>query len=102
MIHSAPMNKPFVWNDSKNAWLIAERGISFDEIVYYIMNDHLVDVIPHENQEKYPGQRIFVVNCEGYIHLVPFNESGKEIQLKTIIPSRKATKKYLKGKRDET
>jgi len=96
------MNKPFVWDDSKNAWLIVERGISFDEIAYYIMNGHLVDVILNENQDKYPGQRIFVVNCAGYIHLVPFDESENDIQLKTIIPSRKATKKYLKGKRNET
>ena len=96
------MNKPFVWDDSKNAWLIVERGISFDEIAYYIMNGHLVDVILNENQDKYPGQRIFVVNCAGYIHLVPFDESENDIQMKTIIPSRKATKKYLKGKRDET
>jgi len=49
------MNKPFVWNDSKNEWLIAERGISFDEIVYYMMNGHLVDVILNKNQDKYPG-----------------------------------------------
>ena len=102
MILSRQINKPIVWDDSKNVWLIAERGISFDEIVYYMMNSHLVDVIPNENQDKYPGQKIFVVNCAGYIHLVPFDESEKEIQLKTIIPSRKATKKYLKGKRDET
>jgi uncharacterized DUF497 family protein len=96
------MHKPFVWDDSKNARLITERGISFDEIVYYMMHGHLVDVIPNNNQDKYPGQRIFVVNCAGYIHLVPFDESEKEIQLKTIIPSRKATKKYLKGGHDET
>lgn len=67
-----------------------------------MMNGHLADVIPNENQDKYPGQKIFVVNCAGYIHLVPFDESEKEIQLKAIIPSRKATKKYLKGERDET
>ena len=96
------MNKPFVWDDAKNAWLIAERGISFAEIVFYIMNGHLVDVIPNQNQARYPGQRIFVVDCAGYIHLVPFEESEKEILLKTIIPSRKATKKYLEGGRDET
>ena len=96
------MNKPFVWNDSKNEWLMTERGVSFDEIVYYIMNGHLVDVILNANQNKYPGQRVFVVNCAGYIHLVPFDESEKEIQLKTIVPSRKATRKYLKGEHDET
>jgi uncharacterized DUF497 family protein len=102
IIQSHQMHKPFVWDNTKNARLITERGISFDEIVYYVMNDHLVDVIPNNNQDKYPGQRIFVVNCEGYIHLVPFDESENEIQLKTIIPSRKATKQYLKGERDET
>ena len=90
------MSKPFVWDDSKNAWLIAERGISFDEIVYFMMNGGLADVVPHNNQGKYPGQRIFVVNCEGYIYLVPFDESEKHIQLMTINPSRKATKKYLR------
>ena len=96
------MNKPFIWDESKNTWLIAERGISFDEIVYYIMNGYLIDVIPNVNQEKYPGQLVFVINLDGYIHLVPFEESDNEIQLKTIIPSRKATKKYLKGEHDET
>jgi uncharacterized DUF497 family protein len=96
------MDKPFIWDESKNAWLMAERGVSFDEIVYYIMNGYLIDVVPNANQEKYPGQLVFVVNREGYIHLVPFEESDKEIHLKTIIPSRKATKKYLKGKHDET
>jgi uncharacterized DUF497 family protein len=96
------MNKPFIWDDSKNARLITERGVSFDEIVYCIMNGHLVDVVQNENQDRYPGQRIFVVNRAGYIHLVPFDESGQAIELKTIIPSRKATRKYLKGHRNET
>lgn len=96
------MSKPFIWDDSKNAWLIAERGISFDEIVYFIMNGGLVDVVPNNDQAKYPGQRIFVVNCEGYIHLVPFDESEAHIQLRTVIPSRKATKKYLREGQNET
>lgn len=95
------MNKPFVWDDSKNALLMAERGISFDEVVYFILNGGLVDVVPNNNQGKYPGQRIFVVNCEGYIHLVPFDESEKHIQLMTVIPSRKATKKYLREGQNE-
>ncbi len=96
------MNKSFLWEEAKNSRLIEERGISFDEIVFYIMNGYLLDIIPNHNQEKYPGQRVFVVNVEGYIHLVPFDESEKEIFLRTIIPCRKATKKYLRGDKHET
>lgn len=82
--------------------LIGERGISFDEIVFYIMNGCLMDVIPNDNQEKYPGQRVFVVNVERHIYLIPFDETEKEILLRTIIPCRKATKKYLRGEKHET
>jgi len=96
------MNKSFSWDDAKNSWLIGERGISFDEIVFYIMNGCLMDVIPNHNQKKYPGQRVFVVNVEGYIYLVPFDETEKDIFLRTIIPCRKATKKYLRGEKHET
>jgi hypothetical protein len=56
-----------------------------------------LDIIEHPNQEKYKGQRIFIVNINNYACLVPFVESEREIFLKTIIPSRKATKKYLRG-----
>jgi len=65
------MSKPFLWEDAKNSRLIGERGISFDEIVFYIMNGCLMDVIPNNNQEKFPRQRVFVVNVEGYIHSCP-------------------------------
>jgi hypothetical protein len=41
------------------------------------------------------GQHLFVVNIEDYAYLVPFVEEQKQVVLKTIIPSRKATKKYL-------
>lgn len=57
----------------------------------------LLDILEHPNQERYGGQRIFVVKVEGYVYLVPFVETEGEIILKTIIPSRKATKQYLGG-----
>ena len=57
----------------------------------------LLDVLEHPNQEKYQGQKIFVVQIDEYAYLVPFVEDEREIFLKTIIPSRKATRKYLKG-----
>ncbi len=91
------MDKPFTWSPAKNAWLLSARGISFEEIVFHIMNGGLVDVVPSENPERYPGQLVFLVLVEEYIHLVPFDETADEIKLQTIIPSRKATKRYRRG-----
>ena len=91
--------KYFSWNSDKNTLLKAERQISFDDVVLYIEMGFLLDILEHPNQDQYKGQRIFVVNIEGYIYLVPFVENIDEVFLKTIIPSRKATKKYLKGDR---
>ena len=76
---------------------MAERSISFEEVVLNIQLGNEVDIFEHPNQERYPGQRISVVVIEGYAYLVPFVENEEEIFLKTIIPSRKATKKYLGG-----
>jgi uncharacterized DUF497 family protein len=87
--------KPINWNATKNQQLIAERGISFEDVVFCIQQGGLLDEVEHPNSAKYPGQRIFVVNIDDYAHLVPYVETRKEIFLKTVIPSRKATKQYL-------
>jgi len=87
--------KPINWNSTKNQQLISERGVSFEDIVFYMQQGQLLDDIEHPNSEKYPEQRIFVVDVDGYVHLVPYIEDRKEIFLKTVIPSRKATKQYL-------
>ena len=87
--------KPINWNSTKNQQLIAERGISFEDIVFYLQQGQLLDDIEHPNSNKYPEQRIFVIDVDGYVHLVPYVEDRKEIFLKTVIPSRKATKHYL-------
>ncbi len=92
--------KTFAWNSEKNEILIAERGISFEEVVLNIQLGNEVDILEHPNQERYPGQQISVVLIEGYAYLVPFVENEEEIFLKTIIPSRKATKRYLGGSDD--
>ena len=76
--------KYFNWDEEKNSELIKNRNLSFEEIVYWIMNDGLIDIIEHYNKEKYPNQEIFVVNIENYIYLVPFVEDDKTIFLKTI------------------
>jgi uncharacterized DUF497 family protein len=89
--------KYFSWNEEKNELLKSERQVSFEDIVFYIEKGFLLDVLEHPNQEKYKGQKIFAVQIDDYVYLVPFIENDHEIFLKTIIPSRKATKKYLKG-----
>jgi uncharacterized DUF497 family protein len=88
--------KYYNWDPSKNEKLKAERNISFGEVVFYIEQGDEVDVFEHPNQERYPGQKISVVLIEGYAYLAPYGESETEIFLKTIIPSRKATKKYVR------
>ncbi|MFZ5858082.1 MAG: toxin [Chloroflexota bacterium] len=93
--------KYFSWNEEKNVLLKSERLISFEDIVFCIQSGSLLDVLEHPNQEKYKGQKLFVVQVDDYVYLVPFVENENEVFLKTIIPSRKATKKYLKGSKDE-
>lgn len=89
--------KTFDWNPEKNQQLIKDRGISFEEIIFYIQEGGLLDDLKHPNEKSYPRQRIFVVNIDEYAYLVPYVEEKDEIFLKTIIPSRKATKLYLGG-----
>jgi uncharacterized DUF497 family protein len=87
----------FDWSTDKNERLKEQRDIAFEEIVFHILHDGLLDILEHPNKEQYSGQRIFVVDVEGYVYLVPFVETEESVFLKTIIPSRKMTKKYLKG-----
>lgn len=87
--------KYFTWDGVKNEKPKARRGVSFEEIVFHIERGDLLDILEHPNRERYGGQRIFVVEREGYAYLVPFVEEKERVVLKTIIPSRKATKKYL-------
>jgi hypothetical protein len=89
--------KTFAWNNEKNNLLKSARQVTFDAIVLYIEMGFLLDILEHPNQEKYKGQKVFVVQMDNYVYLVPFVENEREVFLKTIIPSRKATKKYLKG-----
>ena len=92
----------FDWSTDKNEWLKEQRDIAFEEIVFHILHGGLLDVLEHPNKEQYSGQKIFVVNVEGYVFLVPYVETEESVFLKTIIPSRKMTKKYLGGDKDET
>ena len=87
--------KPFRWNHNKNEALKIERSISFEEIVLAIEADGLLDELRHPNTDKYPNQFVLVVALDDYAYLVPYVEEEEYYFLKTIIPSRKATRDYL-------
>ena len=91
----------YKWDLQKNEKLKNERGISFEQVVMHIENGDVLDLVAHPNQKKYPGQLIIVVEINEYAYLVPFVESSEGKFLKTIIPSRKATKDYLGGKNEQ-
>ena len=86
----------FDWNSDKNEWLKKNRNISFEQIIFHLSQGEVWRVAEHPDQEKYPGQRIYFVVVERYVYLVPHIMQKDSIFLKTIIPSRKATKDYLK------
>ena len=86
------------WNSIKNHALKESRGISFEDVIFSLEKGALLDDYQHPNQQKYPGQRIMVVGINNYAYIVPYIENEDEIFLKTIIPSSRATEKYLGGK----
>lgn len=92
--------KPLRWNAEKNDRLKTERGIGFENIVVAIEAGNTLDIIAHPNQVQYPNQRILIVNYNNYAYLVPFIEETEYFFLKTIIPSRKATRDFLNMRRN--
>ena len=86
--------KIYAWSSEKNDLLMQERGISFEDIVLNIHLGNELEIYDHPNQGRYPCEKVSVVLVEGYAYLVPFVDNKDEIFLKTIIPSRKATKHY--------
>jgi len=86
--------KIITWDPAKNERLKKERDVSFEDVLFHIETGDVLDIFDHPNQECYPGQKIYTIAIEEYVYLVPFVESEEEVFLKTIIPSRKATKQY--------
>ena len=87
--------KTINWNEEKNLALKELRDVCFDDVVFYIERGEMLDDYVHPNQKAYPGQRIMVIGIDNYAYLVPYVENEEGLFLKTIIPSRKATQKYL-------
>ncbi len=87
--------KRYDWDIEKNQKLIKERNISFEEIVVLIEQGSILDIVDHP-LAKYRHQKMFVIDVKGYVYLVPFVEKEDTYFFKTIFPSRKATKEYLR------
>lgn len=91
--------KTFRWNPQKNEQLKVERDVSFEDVVLAIETGGLLEIVEHPNATRYPSQGVFVVAMSSYVYLVPHVEETEYIFLKTIIPSRKATREYgMRGK----
>jgi len=88
--------KQINWDAEKNQLLMSERGISFEDVLFALQSGRLLDDLVHPNKDKYPNQRMLVVNIDDYAWLVPYVETEADIFLKSAIPSRKATKQYLR------
>jgi len=89
----------FRWDNEKNELLKDNRGVCFEQVVLLMERGEVLDTIEHPNQERYPGQKIAVIIIDTYVYLVPYVEQNEEIFLKTIIPSRKATNKYMRERK---
>lgn len=90
--------KYFDWDEEKNTKLKQERDISFEKIIISIHEGKVLDIIEHPNRRRYPNQKIYIIAINEYAYVVPFVEDEKKHFLKAIIPSRKLTKKYLRGR----
>ena len=100
--HTLRVTVRFARSAAKNERLKIERRITFEKIVEAIEGGGLLGVLEHPNTIRYPHQRVFVVEFEGYAYLVPFIEAPGCRFLNTIIPSRKATREDLhKGEPDD-
>jgi len=93
--------KPLRWPSDKNALLKAERGVSFEDVTVALAAGALLQIVEHPNPQRYPRQRIMLVAIRGYAYLVPFVEEIDHYFLKTIIPSRKATRELLMKEPDD-
>ena len=88
--------KTIRWDEQKNEWLKQNRGLGFEQVAVLIEQGQILEVMDHPDQRKYPRQKMAIVEIDGYACLVPYVDDEEGVFLKTIIPSRKATKKYLR------
>jgi hypothetical protein len=93
--YSMQTDKPITWNADKNLLLMAQRGVCFEDVLVAVAGEGLLANLAHPQPERYAHQKMWVVKMKAYVYLVPYVETEQRIFLKTIIPSRKATRQYL-------
>lgn len=86
----------FDWSEEKNDQLHQTRNLCFEDVLVSIHNGGVLAVLRHPNRDRYPGQNMIVLNMDEYVYLIPYVKQRGKRFLKTIIPSRKATREYLR------
>lgn len=94
------MDKLLMYNLFKNEKLIKERGVGFEQVIELIANGDFIDIV--KNKIEYSHQEVYIVEINNYVYAVPFFDTEKERHLITIIPSRKLTKRYLRGRNEKS
>lgn len=87
------ITKKLEWSETKNKWLIKNRNVSFEKIKIAIEKGHVLDDQQHPQLSH---QRLLIVAINNYAYAAPYVEDKQKIFFKTIYPSRKHTKQYLK------
>ena len=81
----------------KDARLRARRGLGFAAVIEVLKTRRPLWVRRHRNQARYPGQWLAAVEVAGYVYLVPFDQEAGSWRLRTIYPSRQATRAHRKA-----
>ena len=89
------------WSEEKDRQLREDRGIGFEDIIFHIQEGDVLLTAVHPNRKKHPNQKVLYVRVDEYVYMVPFVENEDKKFLKTIIPSRRATKKLIRRKENE-
>jgi uncharacterized DUF497 family protein len=91
----------FDWDEEKNKQLKSKRNISFERIIIAIEEGDILDILEHPDKEKYKNQYLIIVEINSYAYVVPSVVTDEYWFLKTIFPSRKYTKKYIKENKED-
>lgn len=82
----------------KNEWLKLNRGVCFDDVANLWVYEGWVSILPHSDQQKYPGQLMAIFKIKEEYYVVPFvaDHDKQSVFLKTLYPSRQARKRFNK------
>jgi uncharacterized DUF497 family protein len=83
----------FAFDQAKNEQLYIRRGVTFHRVIEAIAEKGILLNFDHPNQQKYPNQKVLVVDLDGHAYCVPYFIEIGTWYLKTVYPSRRF--KYL-------